>query len=201
MGKAHTGNYLDVESDVVQARWEDCGVWQGLRIEKEIAGSVRSGDFVNLLAHTGNYVEVESESVAARWNDRGDWQRLKIETFGGRGIFSGDRIFLTAHTGKMLDAEDAVSDVQARWHDFGGGWQTFVIEKIGGGLIFPGDRIFLKASTGTFVDVEGTSVRARWTEKGDWQSLIIDEASARRLQEAIQDVKNATASAPAIVMI
>jgi len=42
--KAHTGKYVDVEGEGVQARWKDLGTWQGLVIIKQEAGPIRHGD-------------------------------------------------------------------------------------------------------------------------------------------------------------
>jgi len=187
--KTYTGKHLDVQDSVVQARWADCGSWQKMRMQKEDSSAVFSGDSVHLLAHTGHHIEVDGASVGARWNEHGAWQTLQIVSYGGRGIFSGDRIFLTAHTGMMLDVESASTAVRARWNDFGGAWQTLVIEKKGGGAIFAEDTIFLKSSTGTFLDVQGTAVRARWADRGLWQSLTIQTSSARRMEQSVRTLR------------
>merc|ERR1712232_435951 len=83
--RAHTGNHLDIEGEVVRARWDDCGDLQTLRIEREETAGIFSGDFVFMRAHTGKHVDVGGDGgVRARWEDRGDWQRLQIENWGGR---------------------------------------------------------------------------------------------------------------------
>jgi hypothetical protein len=40
-------------------------------------------------------------------------------------------------------------------------------------LMYSGDSVYLKAHTGNYIDVEGSSVQARWTERGAWQRLTI----------------------------
>lgn len=64
--------------------------------------------------------------------------------------------------------------------------QAFVIEKQTGGAILSGDKIYLRAHTGAYIDVEGSwengddLVRARWVDKGTWQTMtIVKRADAR----------------------
>ena len=71
--------------------------------------------------------------------------------------------------------------MRARYDDQGS-WQAFVIEKSDGrrmmavgDSIYVGETIYLRAHTGKYIDVEGTSVRARYDDKGDWQALIIEK--------------------------
>merc|ERR1712036_44893 len=84
--RTHTGKHIDVQDDLVQARWDDCGDWQAMRIEKEATGALFSGDSLHLIAHTGNRLEVEGISVGARWSEAGLWQTFIIENDGGRVI-------------------------------------------------------------------------------------------------------------------
>lgn len=53
-------------------------------------------------------------------------------------------------------------------------WQTFTVENYGGRVILSGDAVFLKAHTGKFIDVQGVEVQARWSDRGNWQKLIIE---------------------------
>jgi len=158
---------------------EDHGFWQGMLMEKEDAHAIFSGDSVVVTAHTGKQLEVEGISVGARFNDHGLWQTFVIDNNGGRAITSGDAVYLVAHTGSMVDVDDSES-AQARWHDRGN-WQRFFIHKNGGRTIFPGDSIFLEAHTGKLIDIQGTEVKACWTERGTWQSLVIGKVTSRRL--------------------
>jgi len=124
--KAHTGKHIEVEDHVVQARWTDHGIWQGLRIENEAGGAIHSGNVVILTAHTMKMLEVESETVKARFTDRGDWQKFVIQSSGGGTIREGDIVFLKAHTGKFIHVEGTA--VGARWYEQGL-WQSLTLEK------------------------------------------------------------------------
>merc|ERR1711907_571774 len=57
--------------------------------------------------------------------------------------------------------------------------------KHGSGAIMPGDSIFLQAHTGNLIDVQGTAVQARWSDTGDWQTLVIEKAANRRLSDSL----------------
>ena len=118
--------------------------------------------------------------MQARYDDQGIWQGLIIEKADGGPVLSGDTVFFRTHTGYHLDVEG--ESVRARYDDQGA-WQEFVIEKAGGrrmmaigDSIYVGDTVYLRAHTGKYIDVEGTSVRARYEEQGDWQALIIETA-------------------------
>lgn len=54
-----------------------------------------------------------------------------------------------------------------------------MIEKASGvgEMIYDGETIYLRSHTGKYIDVEGTSVQARYEEKGDWQALTIETVS------------------------
>merc|ERR1719316_2491033 len=80
---AHTGKQLEVESETVRARWNDFGMWQRFRLERQGGGAIFSGDAVFITAHTGKVIDVEDDVVLAKWNDRGSWRRLIIEKNGG----------------------------------------------------------------------------------------------------------------------
>eukprot|EP00928_Gymnodinium_smaydae_P018234 TRINITY_DN16946_c0_g1_i2.p2 TRINITY_DN16946_c0_g1~~TRINITY_DN16946_c0_g1_i2.p2 ORF type:complete len:346 (-),score=41.31 TRINITY_DN16946_c0_g1_i2:203-1240(-) len=56
----------------------------------------------------------------------------------------------------------------------------FIIErKDGGGTVRAGDVVYIKATTEKYVDVSSSgNVRARWNDKGNWQSLVIEKACA-----------------------
>jgi len=176
----HTSKHLDAQGDEIRARWNDCGEWQSMKLEKEVAGALFSGSFINLLAHTGKRIEVDpSGSVHAHWSEKGIWQTFAIENYGGRNIVSGDAVFLKAHTGALVHVEQNV--VRAKWNEYGN-WQRFIIEsKRGNGPIMPGSQVFLRAHTGKMIDVEGVMVQARFSDKGLWQSLTVEKSTSRRL--------------------
>lgn len=125
--KGHTGNYIDVQGNDVQARWADRGLWQSLVIESLGGRALFSGDYVFLKAHTGKMLDVEGVSVQARWLDYGSWQRFAIEKEAGGAIMPGDSIFLRAHTGTVVEVHERA--VGANWDDHGS-WQVLVIEKL-----------------------------------------------------------------------
>merc|ERR1711881_830675 len=140
----------------VQSRWVSRGNWQAIRIEKEMDGSVNSGDVVFLRTHTGAYIDVSGESVQARWDDRGEWQKLIIEKRGGAGpILPNDLVCFRAHTGKHVHAQDAV--LRAVWNDCGD-WQSMQIEREVVNAVFSGHSIHLLGHTGKRIEVEGTAV-------------------------------------------
>jgi len=84
--KAHTGNQIDVSSEVVQARWPERGDWQRLVIEKREGGAIFPGDKIFLLSHAGKHIAVEGVEVTASWHDHGAWQALAIERAAGRRL-------------------------------------------------------------------------------------------------------------------
>ncbi|CAE7901905.1 unnamed protein product, partial [Symbiodinium microadriaticum] len=133
--RAHTGYFLDVENDRVQARWEDMGTWQSLVIEKSplvvettSPTEFRSGDLAFFRAHTGFYLDVQDEGspVQARWQDLGVWQGLEMSIQNEGPLKVGDTVFLKTHTGLYVDVQGA--SVQARWADEGD-WQALTIER------------------------------------------------------------------------
>merc|ERR1712176_505448 len=164
-----------------------------MRIEKEPAGALFSGDSITLLAHTGKHIEVQGESVGARWSERGHWQTFTIEGYGGRAIHAGDLVFIKAHTGALLNVQNTV--VQATGQANGNS-EMFIIHKSHdeNGPVFPGDNIFLRTHTGNNVDVEGDAVQARWSEDGPWQTFIIDRVAgtSRRLAGASDGENHST---------
>jgi hypothetical protein len=182
--KVHTGQHIDVEqgSTSVRARFDDCGLWQQMLLQRENPNAIFSGQLVYLKSvYTGRNIDVENTWVSARWQDHGALQKLTIDNLGGRVIYCGDIVFITAHTGKQLDVE--TSKVQARYQDRGK-WQQFVIEKIDSvdGPIFPGDRVFLRAHTGKFLHASKDDfdvVGATWADKGEWQTMIIEVDSTQ----------------------
>ena len=80
--RAHTGKYIDVETAVARARYDDHGDWQRFVIEKMEGGDIYNGDTIYLRAHTGKYIDVEDDWVKARFDDMGDWQALTVEKLG-----------------------------------------------------------------------------------------------------------------------
>jgi hypothetical protein len=173
------GKHIDVEGVAVQARWESHGEWQAIKIEKEISGTVYSGDVVYLKAHTGAHIDVLDGVVQARWNDTGFWQAMTIEKRIGSGaILPDDVVCFKAHTLKNLDVEDDV--VRARWNECED-WQAMKIEKEVVGALRSGDSVHLLAHTGNRVEVDGTVVSARWSEPGLWQTFAIETHGGRAI--------------------
>lgn len=182
--QAHTGNYIDVEDramhqpeGLVQARWQECGAWQKLVVQKDVPSAVPLGAEVFLKTHSGTHLDVgDGDHLQARWAHHGDWQKFVLETHAGHSIYPGDAIFLkSAHTGNHIHV-DGDSKVGAAWHDQGV-WQTLTLEKDTTGPVCPGDNIFLKAWTGNHIDFQGDAAgvaRARWNDKGSWQKLVLE---------------------------
>merc|ERR1711981_189464 len=56
----------------------------------------------------------------------------------------------------------------------GGDWQQMVIEAEAADALFSGDAIHLLAHTGNRMEVQGTSVGARWSEAGAWQTFRVE---------------------------
>ncbi|CAK9023111.1 SAP domain-containing protein [Durusdinium trenchii] len=133
--RAHTGRYIEVERDRACARWDDCGGWQELVIEKSplvIEDTdptlFHPGDLIFLKAHTGCYLEVQGEGspVQARWEDLGVWQGLELAKKDTDPLRVGDILFLKSHTGLYVDVQG--DGVQARWADEGD-WQALTISR------------------------------------------------------------------------
>lgn len=112
----HTGNLIEIEGIIVQARWSERGLWQTLTIERKHGGGrvLFSGDTVFLRAHTGQLLDVQDVDVQAQWSDRRFSQEFVIERKDGPGaVLPGDSIFFRVHTGKRIDVQG--DRVQARW--------------------------------------------------------------------------------------
>jgi len=80
--RAHTGSFVDVDGQDVQARWADQNhgmKWQGLVVVKHGSGAIVPGDTVFLRTDSGTYLDVQGEEVRARWEDEGEWQALVVE--------------------------------------------------------------------------------------------------------------------------
>jgi len=58
----------------------------------------------------------------------------------------------------------------------------------GAGAVMPGDTIYLQAHTGKMIDIEDELVQARWLDRGLWQTLTIEKASARRLTMDVSEL-------------
>lgn len=169
--KAHTGKYLGVEDEAVDARWNRRGVWQGFAIEKkDPALPIHSGDIVYLKAHTGKFVDIEGGAVRARYADDGAWQAFRIEKDGSGPICRDDVVFFQGFTSNQLHVED--ESVYASWGNRGA-WESFIIEREDFDVLQSDDAIFLKAHTGKHVHVEGDTVSAKWYDRSAWQELII----------------------------
>jgi beta-galactosidase/beta-glucuronidase len=56
----NTGRYVDVEGDLLQARWQDEGVWQRFIVHRSGDGPIRHGDMVKLQSHTGGFLGREA---------------------------------------------------------------------------------------------------------------------------------------------
>merc|ERR1712185_228742 len=123
---AHTGKFVDVEGNSVQARWAEQGAWQKMTIASKMGGVLHSGASVFLIAHTGKMLDTGSEAVQARFTDMGDWQQFSILNGHDGEIREGDTVWLRAYTGKFVDVEG--TSVRARWYEQGA-WQSFIIMK------------------------------------------------------------------------
>jgi len=174
-----SGNVVDVDGQLVRARWADRGNWQSIIIENGRGeGSVQSGDMVYLKTHTGAHIDVEFDAVKARWTDMGTWQGLRIEKPGGGEINENDIVCFKAHTGKHIDVQDGA--LRARYDDCGA-WQAFRVEKEHAGAIRSGSQVQFLAHTGKRLDVEGNLVQCRWDEEGEWQKFVIENHGGRAI--------------------
>merc|ERR1711988_1458426 len=124
--------------------------------------------------------------------DKGEGdEKSKGESSEASIISSGDAVYIKGFAGNYFDVEEEL--VQARYPDRGA-WQKFTIEKgeasssqaadqkmsgIQSGPISNGDTVYLLAHTSKYVDVEegGTSVRARWQDRGGGQKFVVEKAS------------------------
>jgi len=174
-----SGNLVDVEGSLVQARWAQHGNWQALIIEKDRDGTISSGDTIYLKTHTGAHIDVDGDSVQARWHDMGALQALTIEKPGGGIIMPDDLVcFRAQHSGKHIDVQEGI--LRARWDDCGA-WQAMRLEKEHADALWSGDAVHLMAHTGNMIDIESNSVQARWNDRGPWQRLVIDSTGGRTI--------------------
>jgi len=90
----------------------------------------------------------------------------------GKPIIAGDTIYLLARTGKYLEYPEHREDPRAR-AVIKGTRQALEIQKKGGGAIQSGDTISLRCHLGVYLDFQGTAVRARKSEAGEWQQIRI----------------------------
>lgn len=125
--KVHTGKYIDVQGEFLQACSSIPTQDQMIIIEKMEPGPISAGDTVFLKMHTGKHIDVQGQSVQATWSDLGHWQQMIIETHTSGRIYDTDEIFLRTHTGNHIDVGD--QSVQARWDDHGP-WQKLTIHKV-----------------------------------------------------------------------
>lgn len=154
--RSFRGTYLDVEGSAVQARWDDPGEWQRIKLcraddsesssvaessddsgsesaSESVSGSLSDGDVVRLKAHTGDYLGVSEVGLSAYSNSVNS---LKSEFIvrvkrGGPNLRHRSVLFLECKaTGQVVDCDVEDNMVRARWSDFGE-WQGFVVEKAG----------------------------------------------------------------------
>lgn len=139
--RAFNGRYLDVEGDLVQARYSDRGRWQqfvicpfdGVAPMIDSDDCLCDGDVVSLLAHNDNYLGVVGKKVSAKWKVVDEPCAFVVRTHGEGEVRHRSRIFLQSRKNSRVLAPNE-SDPQAkekliaRWKDFGC-WQRLVIEK------------------------------------------------------------------------
>merc|ERR1712072_1021539 len=61
-----------------------------------------------------------------------------------------------------------------------------VIQREVVGALFSGASIHLLAHTGKHIEVEGNAVRARWTDRGQWQTFVIENYGGRAIFQAMR---------------
>mmetsp|Transcript_105176 Transcript_105176/g.181741 ORF Transcript_105176/g.181741 Transcript_105176/m.181741 type:complete len:748 (+) Transcript_105176:81-2324(+) len=182
--KSHrgTGNHLEAEDRLVQARYKERGGWQSLIIEKEGGGAILAGDTVFLKTHLGTFIHVQDLDVRADWSEKGIWQSFTIQHPGGcpcgPDIHPGDDICLLAHTGHHIDVEG--TSVRARYH-FCGERQQFAVQQELPNALSTGATIFLRSHTGHHVDIQGESVQSRWVDQGGWQALVVETHAGKTI--------------------
>jgi glucan 1,3-beta-glucosidase len=139
--RAFNGRYLDVEGNLVQARYSDRGLWQQFVIcpfdeaspTMDSSDCLCDGDVVCLLAHNDHYLGVVGKKVSAKWKVVDEPCAFVVRTPGEGEVRHRSRIFLQSRKNSRVLAPNE-SDPQAkekliaRWKDFGS-WQRLVIEK------------------------------------------------------------------------
>ena len=113
-----------------------------------------------------------SPKPGRRTTPSGYIEETEISGPKGKPIIAGDTIYLLARTGKYLEYPEHREDPRAR-AVIKGRRQALEIQKRGGGAIQSGDTISLKCHLGVYLDFQGTAVRARQRDIGDWQQIRI----------------------------
>jgi len=189
------------EGDRPLARWPKHGGEGEDPLEEELDPSsvepdVRFGDAVCLRSFQGTFLEAEASRVKARWADRGLWQRFtfcpaverKAVTAAadataageqhGALVRDGDVVHLRAHTGAFVDvAGDGAALGTSRLRRASTEFTVRLLRGGGGGLRHRGAVFLLSRTTQNAVDVDAVdgSVRARWSDLGDWQRLVVEK--------------------------
>jgi len=140
---------------------------------------VWSGDMVYLRAHAGMYLHADGDVMQASRLEEGDGQQFLIERKNGMGeVRHGDVVSLFTHAGRIVEVRDG----QARVVEAQSGKDSeFVVEReFGGGVVQVGDRVFLRTHIGKYLDVQESDVLARWDDKGDWQTFVVDKSRSHK---------------------
>lgn len=161
--KDQLGLLVDVEAELVQARWPLRGTWQALVLEKAGDGPISSGDSVFLRTWSGSYIRADGLKVTAQPGPRSFNSAWAIVSDGGGVVRNGDTVYLKAlSTG--LSLEVGSKGLQANSTAVGPA-QAFQLERENPLAIFSGQKVSLRsAETGRRLGLEGTDVSARWRE-------------------------------------
>lgn len=144
------------------------------------------GDPIYMRVFYGRYVDVQGPEVAARWSDRGTWQELSFlapasgvreTSLVRREIKNGDVVRLKSRSNRFLMLGEDGSVVATR----GGSNPSceFKVHLERGKVMRHRSIVYLQSRTsGTMLDVDETEdgLFARYTDKGWWQSLIVEHA-------------------------
>lgn len=177
--------------------------WDGIGIdplEEELDPSpedtvIHYGDSIFLRTFHGRHVDAGGgPRVCARWADRGDWQRFVIcgsanQTTGKRSgrhraVGDGDVVCLRAHNGHFVSVSER-GEVVERPKAATDASADLIVHVEGSGELHHRNTIFLRScSTLRTLGVDGcggdVSVRARWSDCGEWQRFVAEKACTRQ---------------------
>lgn len=128
------GKYVVAEGgggSTVNANRDIASTWETFSLIDLNAGSLNSGDFVNIVTQNGRYMVAEGGGggvVNANRTAAGPWEKFRVLKVNGSGIIgSGDTIALSASNGQYVVAEGGGgANVNANRNAIGP-WEKFII--------------------------------------------------------------------------
>ena len=186
---ALTGRHLDVQGEVVRARWNDPGDWQRLVLQEGEQGH----STVSLVAHTGCFLEASStEGLVARIQRATEYgpraaattQSFKLERqLDGSSatqapLFHGDMVVLKTSDGASVVAAEGGNSARLQLLPFDAqsNGSTWILENAASGLAPPRIGFVMTLDNGS--EELNRCGRIQWFGRGPHESYIDRKAGA-----------------------